>query len=281
VVDLIVAWLNALSTGTAVDYQNLLTTPQEFNGNVYNAMMLVHSTAVKPVTSIVLAIISSMLLASTSARTDGDRELGTRIISVTMFKIVMVFVVCQNAPMILNALAEVSAWMSTVVNGLDVGADSPTSGAPLGDQMRGAIDEAGTMNQLVMILILLLPWIVSAFGTVIVGVLILIRFLQMYLLGAFASLPVVFLMHEDTKQIGIGFLKRFSVVAISGVVIVLALKLYQALLAGAMTDTIVYDGGNVLPFIASNFAGFLFSAIILIFLMFGANNIAKAIIGEG
>lgn len=280
-VDLIVAWLNALSTGTAVDFSGLLTTPEEYNANMYNAMVLVHSTAVKPITSIVIAIIASMMLATNSARVDGDRELGTRIIAATMFKIAMVFIVCQNAVLILSGLAQVAAWMSQTAYGLDVGGGNPSVGPLLGDQMRDAIDDAGTMNQLVMIVVLLLPWIVSALGTVIVGVLILIRFLQMYLMGAFASLPVAFLGHEDTKQIGIGYLKRYAVVAISGVVIVLTIKLYQAMFNGATTNTIVYDGGDVLPFIAANFGAFLVAPIILIFLMFGANSIAKAIVGEG
>lgn len=278
--DLIVAWLNALSGGTSADLEGLLTTPEGYNTSLFNAMLLVHSTVVKPVTSIVLAIMASLMLATNSTRVDGDRELGTRIIAATMFKIAMVFIVCQNATAILNAIAGVASWMSTTAYNVDV-TGGGTAGANLGDQMRAAIDDAGTMNQLVMIIVLVLPWIVSALGTVVVIVLIFIRFLQMYLLGAFASLPVAFLSHEDTKQIGIGYLKRYAVVAISGVVIVLTIKLYQALLAGWLTGEVTYDGGEVLPFISEHFGQFLVAPIVLIFLMFGANSIAKAIVGEG
>lgn len=283
-VDLIVAWLNALSSGQTADLTSLLKTPEDYNATLYNATVLIHSTAVKPVTSIVLAIVASMMLATNSARVEGDRELGTRIIAATMFKIAMVFIVCQNAVIILSAIAQIASWMATTAYGVDVGAGGGANGQ-LGDQMRAAIDDAGTMNQLVMILVLILPWIVTALGTVIVIVLIFIRFLQMYLMGAFASLPVAFLGHEDTKQIGIGYLKRYAVVAISGVVIVLTIKLYQALLAGWLGEggagRVAWDGGDVLPFLAGNFGQFLIAPIVLIFLMFGANGIAKAIVGEG
>lgn len=280
-VDLIVAWLNALSSGTTADLTGLLQTPEGYNATLYNATVLIHSTAVKPVTSIVLAIVASMMLATNSAKVEGDRELGTRIIAATMFKIAMVFIVCQNAVIILNAIAGIASWMATTAYGVDVGGGGGQNGTLLGDQMRAAIDDAGTMNQLVMIVVLILPWIVTALGTVIVLVLIFIRFLQMYLMGAFASLPVAFLAHEDTKQIGIGYLKRYAVVAISGVVIVLTIKLYQALLSGWLSGQVVYDGGDVLPFLANNFGQFLVAPIVLIFLMFGANGIAKAIVGEG
>lgn len=279
-VDLIVAWLNALSTGQTTDISGLLSTPAEYNSSLYAASVSIHNTAVKPVTSIVIAIMSCLLLATTSARAEGDRELGTRIIGGVMFKVAMIFITCQNAVVILDAIAGVAAWMTESTYNLDVGAGTGQTGA-LGDQMRAAIDDAGTMNQLVMIVVLLLPWLVTAVGGIIVLVLIFIRFLQLYLMGAFASLPVAFLAHDDTKQIGIGYLKRYAVVAISGVVIVLTIKLYQALLGGWLNGQVVYDGGDVLPFIANNFGQFLVAPIVLIFLMFGANNIAKAIVGEG
>lgn len=279
-VDFLVAWLNTLSSGTTADLTNLLSTPEGYNSTLFNATLLIHNTVVKPVTSIVLAIMASMMLASNSTRVDGDQQLGTRIIAATMFKIAMVFIVCQNAVVILNAIAGVAAWMATTAYGIDV-TGAGGGNVHLGDQMRPAIDEAGTMNQLVMIIVLILPWIITALGTVVVIVLIFIRFLQMYLLGAFASLPVAFLSHDDTKQIGIGYLKRYAVVAISGVVIVLTIKLYQALLSGWLSGQVSYDGGDVLTFISDNFGQFLVAPVVLIFLMFGANGIAKAIIGEG
>jgi hypothetical protein len=46
---------------------------------------------------IVLAIVSVLMLATTSTRAEGDRELGVRIIAAAMFKIALVFIVVQNA----------------------------------------------------------------------------------------------------------------------------------------------------------------------------------------
>ncbi|KTR93122.1 hypothetical protein NS220_13450 [Microbacterium testaceum] len=242
-------------------------------------MALLHDTVVKPLTAVILAIIASLSLATTSTRVEGDRELGTRIIAATMFKIVMVVLLCQNAPLILDAITQVSTWLSKTANGVDVGAGTPTNA--LGDSMRASIDAAGTMSQLVIIVMLLVPWLLVAAATAIASVLVVVRFLQLYVMSAFASLPLAFLAHEETKQIGVGYLKRFAVVALSGAVLVIVSKLYQALIGGISGSALTYTGGDVMSFLTSHFAGFLVGPVVLMFLLFGANNLAKSILGEG
>lgn len=106
------------------------------------------------------------------------------------------------------------------------------------------------------------------------------RFLQMYMLTAFASLPLAFLGHDDTKSIGIGYLKGFASVAFTGVIIVVAVKMYQALLGGWLGNIGSYDG-DMVGFIFGNFGQFFVAPIVLIFLLFGANGLAKKVIGEG
>ncbi len=277
--DLIVAWLNAVSQGATVDMKWALAAPAEYSPVVSSAMALLHDTVVKPLTAVILAIIASLSLATSSTRVEGDRELGTRIIAATMFKIVMVVLLCQNAPLILDAITQVSTWLSKTANGVDVGAGTPTNA--LGDSMRASIDAAGTMSQLVIIVMLLVPWLLVAAATAIASVLVVVRFLQLYVMSAFASLPLAFLAHEDTKQIGVGYLKRFAVVALSGAVLVIVSKLYQALIGGISGSTLTYTGGDVMSFLTSHFAGFLVGPVVLMFLLFGANNLAKSILGEG
>ncbi|WP_153004288.1 type IV secretion system protein [Microbacterium testaceum] len=277
--DLIVAWLNAVSQGATVDMKWALAAPAEYSPVVSAAMALLHDTVVKPLTAVILAIIASLSLATTSTRVEGDRELGTRIIAATMFKIVMVVLLCQNAPLILDAITQVSTWLSKTANGVDVGAGTPTNA--LGDSMRASIDAAGTMSQLVIIVMLLVPWLLVAAATAIASVLVVVRFLQLYVMSAFASLPLAFLAHEETKQIGVGYLKRFAVVALSGAVLVIVSKLYQALIGGISGSALTYTGGDVMSFLTSHFAGFLVGPVVLMFLLFGANNLAKSILGEG
>ncbi|NLS86398.1 MAG: hypothetical protein GXZ14_12615, partial [Ruminococcaceae bacterium] len=78
----------------------------------------------------------------------------------------------------------------------------------------------------------------------------------------------------------IGYLKGFASVAFTGVIIVVAVKMYQALLGGWLGNIGTYDG-DMVGFIFGNFGQFFVAPIVLIFLLFGANGLAKKVIGEG
>lgn len=277
--DWLVFILNSLGDSGAVGTDSLLLMPAEYNAPLHDATVTIHNTAVKPITSIILSIMFVLMLATTSTRAEGDRELGVRIIAATMFKIALVFIVAQNAVLILDAISSVAATIAGTANTVDVGAGG---GDPaLGDQLRDDIAAQGLTEKVTLLVILLLPWLVSVIASVLVIVLVYIRFLQMYLMSAFASLPLAFLGHEDTKSIGIGYLKGFATVALTGTVIVITVKFYQALTGGFASFLQDYNGEDFVGFLFNSFGNFFIAPIVLIFLLLGANGLAKKIVGEG
>lgn len=279
--DAIVAMLNALSGAAAGNTDDLLLSPEQYNSALYQAAVTIHNTAVKPITAIVLSIMFVIMLASSSTRVEGDRELGVRIIAATMFKCALVLVVAQNAVLILTAINSIATTVASTANSVDVGGTAG-AGSQIGDAMRDDIADAGMVKQLGMLVILLIPFIVAEIGGVLATVLVFVRFLQLYMLSAFASLPLAFFGHEDTKQIGVGYLKRYATTALQGVMLIIAVKLYQALLGGWLGNNVHYDGNtDMWNFVISNFGSFLVAPAVLIFLLFGSNSLAKAIVGEG
>lgn len=280
--DAIVAMLNALSGAASGNTSDLLLSPAQYNDTVWQASLTIHNTAVKPITALVLSIMFVIMLSSDSARADGDRELGVRIIASTMFKCVIVLVAAQNAVLILNAINSMATTIGGAANTVNVGG-SAGAGTKIGDLMRNDIVDAGLMKQLGMLVILLIPFIVAEIGGVLATVLVFVRFLQIYMMSAFASLPIAFFGHEDTKQIGIGYLKRYATAALQGVMIILAVKLYQALLGGWLGSNVHYVAGttDMWDFVISNFGAFLVAPAVLIFLLLGSNSLAKAIVGDG
>lgn len=277
--DWLVYILNSLGDSGASGTNSLLLMPEEYNEALYNAAITIHNTAVKPITSIILSIMFVMMLATTSTRAEGDRELGIRIIAATMFKIAIVFMVAQNAVLFLDAISAIAASVAGTANELDVG--SGGGDAALGDQLRDDIEDQGLTEKVTLLVILLLPWLVSIIASVLVIVLVYVRFLQMYLLSAFASLPLAFLGHDDTKNIGIGYLKGFATVALTGTVIVITVKMYQALTGSFGNFLEDYDGEDFVGFLFNSFGNFFIAPIVLIFLLFGANGLAKKLVGEG
>lgn len=281
--DLLTEWfvgiLNGLSTGAQGGVNALLQSPAEYSPALYNAALTIHNTAVKPVTAIVLSIMFVLMLATTSTRAEGDRELGVRIIAATMFKIAMVFVVAQSAVLILDAISSVATTLANGANSV-VSSGASVTAEPLGEQMRADIEDMGVTEKMFSMVLLLLPFLFSRVAAVIAIVLVFVRFLQMYLLTAFASLPIAFLGHEDTKGIGIGYLKGFATVALTGVVIVVAVAMYESLMGGWLGSVAQYDG-DFTGYIFKNFGNFLVAPAVLVFILFGANGLAKKVIGEG
>lgn len=278
-VDLLVLILNSLGDSGASGTNSLLLMPQEYNAALYNAAAMIHNTAVKPVTSIILSIMFVLMLATTSTRAEGDRELGVRIIAATMFKIAMVFIVAQNAVLFLDAISSIAASIAGTANQIDVGGGG--TDAALGDQLRKDIEGQGTLEQATLLVVLILPWLVSIIASVLVVVLVYVRFLQMYLMSSFASLPLAFLGHEDTKNIAIGYLRAFASVALTGTVIVITVKFYQAI-SGSFGDFLKdYNGQDFTSFLFQSVGNFFIAPIVLIFLLFSANGLAKKLVGEG
>ena len=57
----------------------------QFNTTAYDFITNLHSTAVLPITSVIISIILVLELARTATHMEGDHQLGVKIITATMF----------------------------------------------------------------------------------------------------------------------------------------------------------------------------------------------------
>ncbi len=209
-VDFIVGILNSIGSGVGDDLvADLLKTPAEYNAGMYQLSLTVARSAVKPIASTILAIMCVLELARVSTRADGDRELGVKLVAMAMFKLTLVFTAAQHSELMLQAIDEIG---DSVLGGIHSAA--PTTGASsglgLGDSMRDAIDSAGWMGQIPCLILLLIPFLVSKGATIVVTVVILLRFVQIYMLTAFNPLPIAFIAQEETRQWGINYFKQYA-----------------------------------------------------------------------
>ena len=234
--DLLISWLNSLSQGPTGPLKYLTESPEDYNASLYHAAVAVHNGAVKPVTAVILSIILTMMIAQASTRIDGDRELGVRIISGILLKAGLVIVFASNAMTILQGIDEIGTTIAQAAIDTDVGGGGES--VKLGDKLEDEVTGADLTDKLALIVVILLPYIVAELAGVAALVLIFIRFLQIYLMTAFGSLPIAFIAYEETKQIGIGYLKAYGSLVLSGVFIILAVKFYQALMGSWAADNI-------------------------------------------
>lgn len=276
--DLLISWLNALSQGPTGPLKYLTESPEDYNASLYHAAVAVHNGAVKPITAVILSIILTMMIAQASTRIDGDRELGVRIISGILLKAGLVIVFASNAMTILQGIDEIGTTIAQTAIDTDVGGGGES--VKLGDKLEDDVTGADLTDKLALIVVILLPYIVAELAGVAALVLIFIRFLQIYLMTAFGSLPIAFIAYEETKQIGIGYLKAYGSLVISGVFIILAVKFYQALMGSWAADNIDPGDKDLGDFMGENFGMFFVAPVVLIFVLFSATKLSKKVTGD-
>ena len=92
----------------------------------------------------------------------------------------------------------------------------------------------------------------------------------MYILKAVSPLIVAFFMSEQTRPVAINFLKHFSAYAFQGLLLVIIVKLYPALI----TDDMLKAGsGDWVTAFAS-----IAKSIVYIIALFGSQRLAKSLL---
>ena len=123
--DIIRMMIRQIST-FPIDTTKLNQGIDSFNTTAYEFITNLHSTAVLPITSVIISIILVLELARTATHMEGDHQLGVKIITATMFKSALLVIAAQNSTLFLNAINEVS---SKIITGIGV---SNTSYGPQG-----------------------------------------------------------------------------------------------------------------------------------------------------
>ena len=101
-------------------------------------------------------------------------------------------------------------------------------------------------------------------------ILVFMRFFQMYILKAVGPLIIAFFMSEQTRQIAINFFMLFASYALQGLLLVIIVKLYPAL----VTDDMFKAGDGYLVTAFASIA----KNIVYIIALFGSQRLAKTLL---
>lgn len=277
--DFIVAMLNMIGGGGAgsITAGLLSQAPETWNPALYQLAVNVHGVAVKPLTSVVLAVMFTLELARNSTRIEADRDLGAKIVAGTMFKIALVFIAVQNAGLFIGMFNRVTQFLMQGVSS-QMSFEVAGEGGQLGDLMRDQIRDAGVMGQAALFFLLVIPWLLSQLASVVFTVVLYVRFIELYALTAFQSLPFAFLVHEDTKPIGVGFFKSYARTSVNAVCVFVCLVFYQRIVVDAVRIPDSADKGMV-SWVTGNFGNLLMAGILLFFVIAVSQRVSRAIAG--
>ncbi|WP_432565025.1 type IV secretion system protein [Kineococcus sp. SYSU DK003] len=261
--------------------KDLLLSPDQYNSSLYQAAVTLHETAVLPVTAVVLSIVSVLAISTGATRMDmGDQQLGVRMIAAAMFRIAIVITITQNALHILKAIDEIVREVTVAANNVNFGGGG-SSGTRVGEELSDQIGSLGLSDKLVVIILLLIPFLLATIVSALTTVLIFVRFLQLYVMTCFVSLPVAFWGMEETKDIPYGYVKSYASTAFQGAVLLISLKMYQALMASWASDGMKINAdSDVMDLVVNNLGQFFVGPLVLAGVIFGASTLSKKIIGD-
>lgn len=273
------AMLNMIGGGGAgsVTAGLLSQAPETWNPALYQLAVSVHEVAVKPLTSVVLAVMFTLELARNSTRIEADRDLGVKIVAGTMFRIALVFIAVRNAGLFIGMFHRVTQFLMQGVSS-QMSFEVAGEGGQLGDLMRDQIRDAGVMGQAALFFLLVIPWLLSQLASVVFTVVLYVRFIELYALTAFQSLPFAFLVHEDTKPIGVGFFKSYARTSVNAVCVFVCLVFYQRIVVDAVRIPDSADKGMV-SWVTGNFGNLMMAGILLFFVIAVSQRVSRAIAG--
>lgn len=273
------AMLNMIGGGGAgsVTAGLLSQAPETWNPALYQLAVSVHEVAVKPLTSVVLAVMFTLELARNSTRIEADRDLGVKIVAGTMFRIALVFIAVRNAGLFTGMFNRVTQFLMQGVSS-QMSFEVAGEGGQLGDLMRDQIRDAGVMGQAALFFLLVIPWLLSQLASVVFTVVLYVRFIELYALTAFQSLPFAFLVHEDTKPIGVGFFKSYARTSVNAVCVFVCLVFYQRIVVDAVRIPDSADKGMV-SWVTGNFGNLMMAGILLFFVIAVSQRVSRAIAG--
>ena len=188
----------------------------------------VWQVAILPIGCGILGFVFTVQLIKISQRMDGNASMpGVKeVVFLLVFFAVFLFLI-QNSFELMRAVYEVTRLAISRVSGmfgtggtLDLSAVSITT------------EDDDVAALLAMLVVALVSWLVVIVAYVVALVVSWARAIQIYVMAAFSPIPLALMSLDDTRQMGVGYLKNFAAVCLAGIIILVLLVSFPVVLGG-------------------------------------------------
>ena len=277
--------LNQISQGMDPTISSLLTqTPAGKYPDAYRTVTNIATTAVRPVAMTVLAVVFSLEILHASQGIDQDGTQGVRTITKSLFKIIIVYMAAMNASWLCELITYLIQQIGTGVSRL-ITLPGTSSDAPkhlLGNALEssGALGQAKLGQQLVAIIMLLIPFLISKLATQAVQILIIARFVELLILTAFGALPIAFLSYDGTKSWGEAYIREYASCAFSNITLLIGLAVYQPVANSMLTRNQDLMKMNLNQVVFDNWGQLITVSVLMVALVLISQKASKALFGQ-
>lgn len=195
---------------------------------MYDIVHGVWEVAILPIGCGVLSFVFTVQLIKISQRMDGNAAMpGVKeVVFLLVFFAVFLFLV-QNSFAIMQAIYEVAKLAIDRVAGL-FGTGSQIDLTTV--SITTTDDDVAAL--LAMLVVALVSWLVVVVAYVVALVVTWARAIQVYVMAAFSPIPLSLMALDETRQMGVGYLKSFAAVCLAGIIILVLLVSFPIVLGG-------------------------------------------------
>lgn len=231
------------------------------SGSLYTLMENVSNVAVRPIAASLFSLVMLVQLLKIARRMDEHSALpGVR-------EVLMLLVFCAIFMVLIRDATGVMTALYTLVNEM--------SKAVASSEVTNVIkltvpDGESAATYLTMIVLLVLLLLVCAACAICAYLMSIARAFELYLLAAFAPIPMTFLALDETRQWGLGYIKEFATAALQGTVLIFIFAALPAVFSSVLSmgdvpaAEAVSTASGTLNVITLNIAGLFFDPFLFV-----------------
>lgn len=221
------------------DFDEMFTA--QGSTSVYGIAETVWEVAVLPIGCGVLSLVFTIQLIHVSQRMDGNQAMpGVKdVVFMLVFFAVFTFLITHSWELMEDVYQVFQMAINKTTAALGTGGALDAASISVAPEA----DDAGALVG--MLIVALLSWLAVLAAYCLSLVVCWARALQLYVMAAFAPIPLSLMALEETRQVGVGYLKNFASVCIAGLVLVMLLVSFPAVMGsvtGAAVSTPVVIG---------------------------------------
>lgn len=208
------------------DFSQMLTTAGDVS--MCDIARGVWDAAVLPIGCGVLGLVFTVKLIQISQRMDGNASFpGVKeVVFLLVFFAVFLFLI-QNSFELMEAI------YSVVGLAIDRTMALFGAGGAMDLSAVSVVTEDDDVPALIaLLLVSVISWVVVLGAYIVALVVCWARAIQLYVMAAFGPIPLSLMALDDTRQIGIGYLKNFTAVCLAGLIILILLVAFPLILGG-------------------------------------------------
>lgn len=195
---------------------------------MYDVVRGVWQHAILPIGCGMLSFVFTVQLVKVSQKMDGNASMPglKEVVFMLVFFAVFLFLI-QNSFDLMAAIYEVVKLAIDRVVGL-FGAGMPLDLSAV--SITTTDDDVAAL--IAMLVVALVSWLVVIVAYVVALVVSWARAIQIYVMAAFSPIPLALTSLDETRQMGVGYLKNFLAVCLAGIIILVLLVSFPIVLGG-------------------------------------------------